>query len=72
MVPESWIERPPPMPLIPVPLPIVLVTFPKVVLVMEPWGLLNCGLLLNWNASARVSSETLSHMAKVLNTERLS
>ena len=38
-MPESWIERPPPIPLIPVPLPIVLVTFPKVVLVMF-WGLL--------------------------------
>ena len=28
--------------------------------------MVNCGLLLNWNASARASSETLSQMAKVL------
>jgi hypothetical protein len=31
----------------PVPLPMVLVTFPKVVLVMEFCGLLNWGELLN-------------------------
>ena len=71
-VAESWIERPPPIPLIPVPLPMVLVTLPKVVLVMEFCGLANCGLLLSWNASARVTKETFSQMAKVLKTDRLS
>jgi hypothetical protein len=40
-------ERPPPIPLMPVPLPIVLVTFPKVVLVRELEGLWNWGELLN-------------------------
>ena len=50
----------------------VLVTCPKVVLVIELEGLLNCGLLLSWNASKRVSSEVSLQMAKLLKNERLS